>query len=104
MAKIHRLHDATAVKTDALLQRAEGPPMWQDSQGLPDDRTGIGGLNIAGAMGALTPLGTLPSPPSHMDLRLEAARWAENSTLSVEFKRLHNVSFEGNMARKLGEV
>lgn len=73
MAKIHRLHDAAAVKTDALLQRAEGPPLWQDSQGLPDDRAGIGGLNIAGAMGALTPLGTLPSPPSHMDLRLEAA-------------------------------
>ena len=97
MAKIHRLHDAAAVKTDALLQRAEGPPLWQDSQGLPDDRAGIGGLNIAGAMGALTPLGTLPSPPSHMDLRLEAANRSgpESSTFGVCFvlKGLHDVSF-----------
>ena len=99
MAKIHRLHDAAAVKTDALLQRAEGPPLWQDSQGLPDDRAGIGGLNIAGAMGALTPLGTLPSPPSHMDLRLEAAnrsgpeRKFHFRTCVFLLKELHDVSF-----------
>jgi len=108
VAKIHRLHDAAAVKTDALLQRAEGPPMWQDSQGLPDDRAGIGGLNIAGAMGALTPLGTLPSPPSHMDLRLEAARSLEpamdasNSSSTSKLQRSSSLTEQGFHRQWLG--
>ena len=61
MAKIHGLN----VKTDALLQRAEAP-LWADA---PPDDCGADGTF---ALAALAPnLGTLPSPPSHLDLRMD---------------------------------
>lgn len=64
-AKIHGLQDK--VKTDALLQRAEAP-MWLDGP-LPDDRCGID--KVSSAFPLAPNLGTLPSPPSHLDLHID---------------------------------
>jgi len=63
VAKIHGLDN---VKTDALLQRAEAP-MWADSH-APDECTALDG---AFALALAPNLGTLPSPPSHLDLRID---------------------------------
>lgn len=67
MAQEHvaKIHGNDNVKTDALLQRAEAP-MWADSHA--DECTGLDG---AFALALAPNLGTLPSPPSHLDLRID---------------------------------